>query len=57
MDDAQQEINSIPKKRKPEPIVRESKRTKKDQNLSCTLCETKFTRKDNLQRHIKNKHR
>ena len=25
----------------------------KDQNLSYILCETKFTRKDNLQRHIK----
>ena len=55
VDDVQQEMNSMPRKRKPEPIIKESKRTKKDQNLSCTLCETKFTRKDNLQRHTKNK--
>ena len=54
-DDVQQEMNSMPRKRKPEPIIKESEGTKKDQNLSCTLCETKFTRKDNLQRHIKNK--
>ena len=33
--------------------MREAKRTKNDTNLYCTICETKFSRKDSLQRHMK----
>ena len=46
----------LPKKRKPEPVVREAKKTKVDSKNLSTLCETKFTLPQNLKRHMKNKH-
>ena len=42
--------------RKPEPVVREAKKTKVDSKNLSTLCETKFTLPQNLKRHMKNKH-
>ena len=55
-DVVQKEVSIAPKKRKPEPVVREAKKTKVDSKNLSTLCETKFTLPQNLKRHMKNKH-
>ena len=55
-DVVQKEVSIAQKKRKPEPVVREAKKTKVDSKNLSTLCETKFTLPQNLKRHMKNKH-